>query len=123
MRKRVLASPSFLMSSYLPVKTEANNPKLLEGSDVPELVHRTLKTAMDTVNTNKMYNNSPMHNSAKLRVHLETALRDQAEIDRESIEELMKQGMRRKEAVARYDTSDNFDRWYEKTKKELEELR
>ncbi|MGO4971525.1 extracellular solute-binding protein [[Clostridium] aminophilum] len=112
-----------LATSYLPVKTEANNPRLLEGSDVPELVHRTLKTAMDTVNTNKMYNNSPMHNSAKLRVHLETALRDQAEIDRESIEELMKQGMRRKEAVARYDTSDNFDRWYEKTKKELEELR
>lgn len=112
-----------LATSYLPVKIAANNPELLSGSGASDIIRSALKTAMTTVNENKMYSTAPMKNSAKLRTYLATSLIEQSEMDRESVEILVKQGMRRKEAAAQYDTDKNFDRWYEKTKKELEEMR
>ena len=46
---------------------------------------------------------------------------DKAKADRDAIVELMAGGMSREEAIAQYDTDENFDAWFAQLKEDLDE--
>ena len=50
---------------------------------------------------------------------LEDSLAGRAKADLEAIQKLMAEGMSKKEAVAKYDTAENFASWYVSFRKEL----
>lgn len=111
----------FSMSSgYLPVKKDAN--KMEEVESVEEMnadVAAALEVALDTVNTSNLYTN--VGGDTSIRNILETALSDKAAADSESIHQKMAEGMSREEAVAVYDTDENFKTWYKALYSELEQ--
>lgn len=112
-------------SSYLPVKKEANKEDAVEKAMKNEKnddIRDTVKTAVNTVNNNKMYTPKAAKNGSQIRNILEYCLSDKASQDRTAVEKAVKGGMSYEEAVAKYNTDKNFDQWYEKTLKELKAL-
>lgn len=109
-------------SGYLPVKKEANDIEVIKKeSDQDEAVTEVLEVSIDTVNNNTMYTSPVFENASSVRNILEYSMPDKASKDRSRIEEKMAAGMSRKEAVAEFDTDENFHEWYENIKSQLEE--
>lgn len=113
-----------ISSGYLPVKEKANNMEVIEShvlSDIVEIDH-VIKTAINTVNTSLMYTPKAFDKGTDARSVLEYSLTDKAKEDRETILNLLANGLSYDEAIAKYDNDSNFEKWYEKTKSELEAL-
>lgn len=111
-----------LASGYMPVKKEANDLATIEKNvDEDSAVTKSLEISLDTVNSNTMYTTIATENGSAVRDILEYSMSDKAAADRAEILSLMEEGMSREEAVARYDTDENFQQWYQSTKAELEE--
>ena len=53
---------------------------------------------------------------------LNATMADKAGEDRETVLSLMAQGMPREEVAAQFTTEQNFERWYEDTKEQLETI-
>ncbi|MDO4554864.1 MAG: extracellular solute-binding protein [Lachnospiraceae bacterium] len=111
------------LSSYLPVKKEANSKDLLLSTLTAEdeNVINTLSVALDTVNNSTMYTPKATSGSSDIRSLLENALQEQAEKDRKSVEKAIKKGKSYKKAVKPYLTEETFDAWYEEVEKQLSE--
>lgn len=110
-----------LSSSYMPVKKEANDMDVIRKHVASEdVLTAALQTSIETVGANTMYTPVATANGAKVRSILEYSMSDQAAADRAEIESLMEQGESREAAVARYNTDEHFDQWYETTKARLE---
>ena len=118
---------SFSISSgYLPVKIEANtNDKLeaamqkMEETGVSTSLKESLRISMQTVNSSKLYTNRAFVGGTKARSVLEYALSDQAKADKAEIDKLIKAGKSREDAVSRYNTDQNFDKWYASLQQKL----
>lgn len=113
-------------SGYMPVKTEANSVDKLESalqqmtdSAVSRNLKACLPVAVDMVQSCKMYTNKAFENGTQARAVLEDSLAGRAKADLEAIQKLMAEGMSKKEAVAKYDTAENFASWYVSFRKEL----
>ncbi|WP_207302896.1 extracellular solute-binding protein [Bacilliculturomica massiliensis] len=109
-------------SGYLPVTKAANDAELITeyiGSD-GSMMDSILQVSVDTVMKNKLYTPKAFKNGTTARNVLETSLSGQAAADRKLVRQRIEQGMTLEEASALYLQDDNFDRWYEKTKTELE---
>lgn len=110
-----------IRSGYLPVKKAANDLELLdkniataeEQEEMTDGLKISLPVAIETVNSHKLYTNRAFKNGTEARNVLETALSDQAKADRKEVLALMSAGMSRRDAVAQFDTDENFDRWYD----------
>ncbi len=105
-------------SGYLPVKKAANDKALIEGAlsklednTVSANLKTSLPIGVDLVNNYTMYTNKAFENGTKARDVLEYSLSDKAKEDLEQIAEMMKQGLSRQEAVAKYETEENFQSW------------
>ncbi len=109
-----------IRSGYMPVKKEANDLKLLDKAmaavekeeKMSDGLISSVPVAIETVNTHKLYTNRAFKNGTQARDVLETSLSDQAQVDREAVLALISGGMSKSDAVARFDTDENFDRWY-----------
>ncbi|WP_419023733.1 extracellular solute-binding protein [Emergencia sp.] len=110
-------------SGYMPVKKDATDEKkILEKTKVKdEQMKQVIIAAADTVNNNELYTPKAVENGTSIRNILEYSMSDKAAADREKIEKLMKSGLSRKEAVKRFTTDQNFEKWYEDTLKALNE--
>lgn len=113
-------------SGYLPVKKEAGNPELLNpflqeaGED--SLVAENLRIGLDTANKYRLYTSKPFKGGDKARTILNFTMADKAREDSQKVFALMEQGISREEALSEFLTEDNFNSWYESTKKQLEEV-
>lgn len=111
-------------SGYLPVLKEANNFDLVvQVSDghLSPVKRDTLRVAFDTVGGNVLYTNKAFAHGDGARKILEYSMADKAQADSAEISGKMADGMSREEAVALYDTEENFEAWYEAFRADLEE--
>lgn len=111
-------------SGYLPVKKNANNKKLIEGSlqKTNDSIVQVLDASLRQINDSTLYTTRAFEQGTGARNILEYSLSDKASQDRMEVVASIQAGMSRQEAVSRYISDDNFDNWYEGTKSSLEEL-
>lgn len=115
-------------SGYLPVKKAANDwprveQELTENSShyqVTDLMEISLKSGIDIVNNYQLYTAKPFAGGAEVRNILNSTMDQKAQNDRKTVVGLIDSGVSREEAISRFDTDENFDEWYEDTKKQLE---
>lgn len=112
------------LSSYLPVKKEANQEKILTQVMDGETgyIEKMLGVAMDTVNDYELYTAKAVGGSSQIRTILEESMQDWAEKDRKAVKKAVRQGISYKEAIKKYQSEEYFDQWYVETKQQLEQV-
>lgn len=117
-----------ISSGYLPVKTEANSKALIESalqsesaSTYAENLKKTLPVAVDMIAGNTMYTSKAFKGGTEARAVLEDSMMNKAKEDLAAMESLISQGLSRADAVARFDTDENFEAWFSAFDKELRE--
>ncbi len=113
-------------SGYLPVKKEANDAALINASfdnssDIAQPLKDSVLISVEEVNTDQLYTNMAFNNGLEARNVLEYDLSDKAKADREAVIAAISSGKSREEAVAAYDTDENFSSWFSGLKAKLEE--
>jgi len=114
-------------TGYMPVKVEALDFNHLKshleasGIEIAPIMFETLIVSLDKVATSELYTNKAFEGGTAARRVLETHLQEKAEADRESVLELMAGGMPREEAVALFNTEENFSGWLEEFTRLLNE--
>lgn len=115
-------------SGYLPVKVSANQADVLTqaldklaDSAITTNLKATLPVAANTVASSKMYTNKAFQNGTAARAVLENSMQDKAEQDLKTVHEQMQQGVSHEEAVAAFDTDENFRQWLDAFCSQLEQ--
>lgn len=113
-------------SGYLPVKkmsaAEEVLKPFLEKSGEGSAAAQNLVIGLDTVNRYRLYTAKPFQGGDKARGTLSSSMSSKAREDYEKVRTRISRGISREEAVADFVTDENFDVWYESTKKQLEEI-
>jgi multiple sugar transport system substrate-binding protein len=113
-------------SGYLPVKKVSGTPEtlkpFLEKAGEISPASETLKIGLYTANRYRLYTTKPFPGGDKAREVLQTSMSMKAKEDYEKVRILMNQGFTRENAVSEYVTDENFDQWYQDTKKQLETI-
>lgn len=113
-------------SGYLPVKKVSGTPEtlkpFLEKAGEKSTASETLKIGLYTANRYRLYTTKPFLGGDKAREVLQTSMSMKAKEDYEKVRILMNQGFTRENAVSEYVTDENFNQWYEDTKKQLETI-
>ena len=106
-------------SSYLPVTYAANDETALrqaiqemEGEMSP-LLQKSLTIGIEMTHTYELYTNRPFENGYEARQVAENSMLDLAVQDRRQVVAWMENGMSREDAVARFDTEEHFDEWFQ----------
>ena len=113
-------------SGYLPVTIAANDPAVLkEAADkleggVSEVMEKTLETGASMTTTYQLYTPAAFENGTAARAIVNDSMQQKAQADRDEILELMAKGVSRQQAVAQFDTDENFAAWYDEFCKALE---
>lgn len=117
-----------ITSGYLPVKKEANTRDMLEtavqeagDNAISDNLAKTLPVAVDITNNNELYTNKAFEGGTNARNILEASMKKKAAADAAAVKAAVASGTSKEAAVAAYNTDENFNQWYEKLKKELEE--
>ena len=104
-------------SSYLPVKKAANDIERIGASEgfqtLPSAVQEAISVSVDVVNEYELYFEQAFPGSSKVREVMEHSLADRAKADRTEILALVGRGIPLEEAVAQYETDQNFENWYQ----------
>ena len=117
-----------LGSGYLPVLIELNSDEVLQeaiessGDSIPDTLAKSLIIGAQTVQNNTLYTNKAFAEGNRARNIVETSMPQKAKEDRAAIEALMEGGMSRQDAIAQYDTEENFQAWLAQFQRELAEL-
>ena len=113
-------------SGYLPVKKVSGTQEILkpflEESGETSPASQNLLIGLDTANRYRLYTSKPFKGGDKAREILQTSMSGKAKEDYEKVSALMEQGMARENAVSAFLSDDNFEQWYEITKKQLETI-
>lgn len=110
---------SFAVDSYyLPVKEKANNMNLInenlkDKDSKSENLKKLLPVAVDTVKNYELYNTKAFKGGTNARDVLEGCLINKAKEDKTKIEELLKNGTSKEEAINSVNFNGNFNKWYE----------
>ncbi len=110
-------------SGYLPVKKPASGNKAQENASMDEkkpIVRDVLHVGQDMTQTYTLFSGKPFQGGGTARTVLETSMQAKAVGDRLKVLERIAQGHTRKEAVAEFDTSLNFYKWYSSLVRHLE---
>jgi len=115
-------------TAYLPVKKESNNIEILEKAiseslvPVNDVVQEVFHVGIEMTQNYMLYTSKPFNNSVYARQILENALQSKADSDLAAINALIDAGLSRKEAIARFTTDENFNKWYEEFAAALKEI-
>lgn len=107
-----------ISSGYLPVKNESNDIKLIDSIiesqnlEFKPLVRDSIETGVMMSKEYKFYTAKAFENAQEARKFITETLQQKADSDTAAIEQLMEQGMTKTEAVARFNTDENFDSWF-----------
>lgn len=105
-------------SSYMPVLKEANTMEALDSivepksAGINKKAYDCLKVVLTDFDKSTPYTTKNFDNGTKARKVLDYNLSDKAANDRVEIDEKVKQGMSRSEAVKDYITDEAFNEWY-----------
>ena len=101
-------------SGYLPVKKDANDAEAIkEVSDGSKKIMDTISVSVKTVKENELYTIPAFDHAVNVRNILEYSMSDKAEADRAAVLAAMEEGVSREDAVAVYETEENFQNWYQ----------
>lgn len=115
-------------SGYLPVTTAQNNAEALDaaiknsGESLPDALKDTLYVGVETVQSYELYTNKAFSDGNQARSIVDRSMAQKAKDDRKAVQTLMKNGLSRKDAVARYNTDENFQAWVQAFSDELQGL-
>ncbi len=105
-------------TGYLPVKKAVYNVETfrreLKEKDrqcLPKQLQITIPLAIDQVEKYDLYVNKTFKQGRRVRVILESSLKDKAKADREKVKELINQGARYEEAIVEFSSDENFKGW------------
>ncbi len=99
-------------SGYMPVTYAANERKALIGaSGMSAVLRDTLTVGMEMTGTYKLYTSKPFEKGSAAREEVSRSMWDRAEQDRKAVLALMEAGEPRADAVAQYNTDENFWAW------------
>lgn len=107
-------------SGYMPVKKEANNEELIEekttksnAMEISEKSKAAILSAMKQEKSYEFYANKAFEGGTEARAVLEKSLISKAKSDREEIKKQLASGSSKDEVMKKYDTEDNFKKWVE----------
>ena len=106
-----------LSGGYLPVKKGAMNYDTIKtksseaGIDFNVITEDTLKIAIDGINQSELYTTKAFDGGIEARGILDVCLQDKAVADRESVLDMVENGSTLEQAVANFDTEENFKSW------------
>ena len=111
-----------ISAEYLPVRKDALTVETLDvlkgrGGDPG------LEAALKNVSSNSLYVMPVVENAESIRDVLEHNLEDRAVEDKKAINTAIASGLSREDAIAEYDTEENFNLWYDSLLAELETFR
>lgn len=113
-------------SGYLPVKkvsaTQETLKPFLEKAGDKSPASENLMIGLYTANRYRLYTTKPFQGGDKAREVLQTSMSVKAKEDYEKVNILINQGISRENAVSDYLSDENFDLWYQDTKKQLETI-
>ncbi len=112
-------------SGYLPVKESANDidklHKLLEksGNTMSDTMKKTFDAAFQVTSEQRLYTNQAFTGGTDARAVLENSLSGKAAADRAQVVSKMQAGASRAEAVAEFNTQENFSAWLQTVREAL----
>lgn len=112
-----------LDSGYMPVKKSANDfEKILSkcSEDEQSTLMRSVRTAVEGINSAVLYSAEPFDNSTTLRSCLESYIQETAEETFEIVKNETESGASREEVLAVYTGDEAFDEWFEIFKEKIE---
>lgn len=115
------------MSGYMPVKKAAVKYDNLKENisktefELNEITDTTLEIVLNEIAISELYTNKAFNGGAAARAILENSLQIKAAADREEVVILLEEGKNLAEAVAMYNTEENFQNWLNSFTNELEE--
>lgn len=114
----------FAMSSgYLPVTYAANGGVAAlaqQNKELPSVLRDTLNIGAAMTQEYRLYAGKAFEKGNAARAVVNSSMDEWARADRAAVKALMDQGMSRAEAVALYDTDENFDNWVNAFRSALE---
>lgn len=118
-----------ICSGYLPVKTTANSPAVLdeaiENSDtkISPILIKTLNIGIDMTNNYKMYTSPSFKNTSIARSKIGYSIADLAKADYANVTEKVLNGMSKDEALSEYLSDQYFENYFNALSKEIETLK
>ncbi|WP_243109988.1 extracellular solute-binding protein [Clostridium sp. E02] len=108
-------------TGYLPVKKAAADQAVqsLKKTSECSTVGNNLLIGLDLANRYTLYTSPPFYHGEQARKILNTSMAEKAEEDYKKVRLLLSQGMKRERAVSAFESEENFNLWYEDTKKKL----
>lgn len=106
-------------AAYFPVRKDANNVETLdkvikeENIEINPKAYDSIVSVLGNYENIQFYATNNFENGYSARNILEYNLSDKAAADKDMIDELVEEGMERSEAIALYDSDEEFDKWYE----------
>lgn len=115
-----------VQTGYLPVAREACDASVLEkriketNTDLGNIDIEVLKTALNELAENKVYETLEFEESFEVRGLLNRTMLEDATADCKSIEEKMASGLTREEAMQPYLGEERFEKWYQELKEAMD---
>ncbi|MDE7279136.1 MAG: extracellular solute-binding protein, partial [Oscillospiraceae bacterium] len=113
-------------SGYLPVKKQANDYDYYKetaeklGIEVVGTNDMVVKEAFERISQSELYTSKAFDGGQEARKVLEYSLADKAAADRTAVAGLTAGGTSLEEAVAQYNTDENFSEWYAQLKADID---
>lgn len=105
------------LSGYMPVKklsadyTTLSTQLEKNSVSISPITNETLRISLDAIKVSELYTNKAFTGGVAARSVLEDNLQSKALADRESVLALIETGVSHAEAVAQFNTDDNFEKW------------
>ncbi|WP_243156130.1 extracellular solute-binding protein [Clostridium sp. C2-6-12] len=118
-----------IKSGYMPVKKEANNENLIEEKtktnkniEISEKSKAAILSAMNQEKSYKFYANKAFDGGNDARIVLEKSLINKAKSDKEEIKKQLVSGISKTEVMKKYETEENFKKWFEDLKNDMKNI-
>lgn len=116
-------------SGYMPVTKAANDMDAIRsyfqenGKTLNPKLEAMLDTAIPQVQSYTLHTAAPSDGAYQARKIIKSTLPAVAIENRSHVQELLSEGISLKDAVAQYNTDENFEQWYHDTTSQLENLK
>jgi multiple sugar transport system substrate-binding protein len=113
-------------SGYMPVTRQASTldylAPVMDAAQTEPVVRTVLSAGISTLQNNTLYTQRAFINSNTARDILNDAMPSKAADDRAIFLDLLSQGVSYEDALAQFNTEDNFEAWYVQTLSRLKQL-
>jgi multiple sugar transport system substrate-binding protein len=116
-----------IKSGYMPVKKEANSEKLIEEKskniEISEKSKAVILSAMNQEKSYDFYVNKAFDGGNEGRAILDKSMINKAKADKEEIKKQLNNGSLKSEVMKKYETDENFKKWFEDLRKNMNNIK